>query len=89
DNVHIIKDNMFELPPLFRLIQDQSGTPWDEMYKVFNMGHRMELYIPREIAADIINISNEFGIEAQIIGRVEKSDSKKLTIISEFGTFQY
>lgn len=89
DNVHIIKDNLFELPPLFRLIQDQSGTPWDEMYKVFNMGHRMELYIPREIAADIINMSNEFGIEAQIIGRVEKSDSKKLSIISEFGTFQY
>ncbi|MDG2081673.1 MAG: AIR synthase-related protein [Bacteroidales bacterium] len=89
DNVHIIKDNLFELPPLFRLIQDQSGTPWDEMYKVFNMGHRMELYIPREIAADIIDMSNEFGIEAQIIGRVEKSDSKKLSIISEFGTFQY
>lgn len=89
DNVHVIKDNMFELPPLFKLIQEQSGTDWKEMYQVFNMGHRMELYLAPEYAEEIINISKEFGVDAQIIGRVEASDTKKLTINSEFGTFEY
>lgn len=89
DNVHVIKDNLFPLPPLFRLIQEESGTDWKEMYKVFNMGHRMEIYVPQEIAENIIAISKEFGVEAQIVGRVEAGESKKLTIISEFGTFEY
>lgn len=80
DNLHIIKDNLFEIPPLFRIIQEQSGTSMAEMYKVFNMGHRMELYVPEEIAADLISISESFGIEAKIVGRCEKSDAKKLTI---------
>jgi phosphoribosylformylglycinamidine cyclo-ligase len=89
DNVHVIKDNLFELPPVFRLIQEQSGTDWKEMYKVFNMGHRMELYVPKEIAQDIIAISKSFNVDAQIIGRVEHFKGKKLTINSEFGTFLY
>ena len=89
DNVHIIKDNMFDLPPLFQLIQKESGTDWKEMYKVFNMGHRMELYVPEEIAKDIITISNSFNVDAQIIGRVEGFEGKKLTIDSKFGTFIY
>ena len=89
DNVHVIKDNMFELPVLFKLIQDESGTDWKEMYKVFNMGHRMELYVPKEIADDIIAISESFNVEAKIIGRVEAFEGKKLTINSEFGTFIY
>lgn len=89
DNVHVIKDNLFPLPPLFRLIQEESGTDWKEMYKVFNMGHRMEIYVPQEIAENIIAISKEFGVEAQIVGRVKAAESKKLTIISEFGTFEY
>ncbi len=89
DNVHVIKDNLFELPPLFKLIQEQSGTDWKEMYKVFNMGHRMELYVAPEHAEAIINISKEFGVDAQIVGRVEASATKKLTIRSEFGTFEY
>lgn len=89
DEVHIIKDNLFPIPTLFNLIQEQSQTPWEEMYKVFNMGHRMELYVPQEIAESIINISESFGIPAQIIGRVEKSESKKVTIRSEFGEFIY
>jgi phosphoribosylformylglycinamidine cyclo-ligase len=89
DNVHIIKDNMFELPPLFKLIQEESGTDWKEMYKVFNMGHRMELYVPQEIAEDIILISESFNVEAKIIGRVENLEGKKLTISSEFGIFTY
>ena len=89
DNVHIIKDNMFELPPLFKLIQEESGTDWKEMYKVFNMGHRMELYVPQEIAEDIILISESFNVEAKIIGRVENLEAKKLTISSEFGIFTY
>jgi len=89
DNVHVIKDNMFELPVLFKLIQDESGTDWKEMYKVFNMGHRMELYVPMEIANDIIAISESFNVEAKIIGRVEAFEGKKLTINSEFGTFIY
>ena len=89
DNVHVIKDNMFELPVLFKLIQDESGTDWKEMYKVFNMGHRMELYVPKEIAEDIIAISESFNVEAKIIGRVEAFEGKKLTINSEFGTYIY
>jgi phosphoribosylformylglycinamidine cyclo-ligase len=89
DDVHIIKDNLFETPPLFRMIQEQSGTDWKEMYKVFNMGHRMELYVPEEIAQSIIEISQSFNIEAQVIGRVEESQKKKLTITSEHGTFIY
>ena len=89
NDVHVIKDNMFELPPLFKLIQEESGTDWKEMYKVFNMGHRMELYVPEEIAKDIIAISNSFNVDAQIIGRVECFKGKKLTINSEFGTYIY
>ena len=89
NNLHIIKDNLFELPPLFKMIQEQSQTDWKEMYQVFNMGHRMELYVPNEIAEDIIAISNKFNVDAQIIGRVESSDSKKLTIKSIFGKYIY
>ena len=89
DNVHVIKDNLFPVPPLFQLIQEQSGTDWKEMYQVFNCGHRMELYVPAEIAEDIIAISKSFAIEAQIVGRVEASETKKLTIQSEYGTFEY
>ena len=89
DNVHVIKDNLFPVPPLFQLIREQSKTDWKEMYQVFNCGHRMELYVSAEVAQDIIEISKSFHIEAQIVGRVEKSDSKKLTIASEYGTFEY
>ncbi|MFC4210980.1 AIR synthase related protein [Pedobacter lithocola] len=89
DDIHVIKDNLFPVPPLFKLIQEESGTDWKEMYKVFNMGHRMELYVSEEIAADIIEISKSFNIDAQTIGRVEKSDKKQVTISSEKGTFVY
>ena len=89
NDLHVIKDNMFEIPPLFELIQKESATDWQEMYKVFNMGHRMELYVPEEIADDIINISNSYNVAAQIIGRVESSDVKKLTIKTSKGTFIY
>ncbi|ERJ59472.1 AIR synthase related protein [Sphingobacterium paucimobilis] len=89
DNVHVIKDNLFPIPPLFDLIQKESNTDWQEMYKVFNMGHRMELYVPAEIAQDIIQISTSFGIPAQIIGRVEASDKKQVTVSSPYGTFIY
>jgi len=89
DNLHVVKDNLFPLPPLFRLIQEQSGTAWQEMYQVFNMGHRMELYIPESIASDLIQISKSFNIDARIIGRVEVAEGKTLIIKSEFGTFQY
>ncbi|MBL6647262.1 MAG: phosphoribosylformylglycinamidine cyclo-ligase [Flavobacteriaceae bacterium] len=89
DNVHVIKDNLFEVPPLFQLIQQQSGTDWKEMYQVFNMGHRLELYVPEAIAADLIAISESFGVPAQIVGRVESSDAKALTITSDKGTFRY
>jgi phosphoribosylformylglycinamidine cyclo-ligase len=89
DDIHVIKNNLFPIPPLFKLIQEQSGTDWKEMYKVFNMGHRMELYVPQEIAQNIIEISKSFNIDAQIIGRVEKSDQKQVTIESEKGTFVY
>lgn len=89
DNVHVIKDNLFPIPPLFKLIQEESNTDWQEMYKVFNMGHRMEVYCPKEIAEGIIEISKSFGIDAQIVGRVEASEEKKLTIESPYGTFMY
>ncbi len=89
EELHIIKDNMFDVPPLFKLIQEQSGTDWREMYQVFNCGHRMELYVPEEIAEEIIGISQSFNVDAQIIGRVEASDKKKLTITSEYGEFVY
>ncbi len=89
ENLHIIKDNLFEVPPLFKLIQEQSKTSWREMYQVFNCGHRMELYVPRDIAEDLINISQSFGVAAQIVGKVEKSDSKKLSISSAYGKFEY
>lgn len=89
DDLHILKDNLFDVPPLFKLIQEQSGTDWKEMYKVFNMGHRMELYVPKEIASNIIEISKSFNVDAQIIGRVESKGEKKLTIQSEFGKFVY
>lgn len=89
ENVHVIKDNLFEIPPLFKLIHEESGTDWKEMYKVFNMGHRMELYVPEEVASSIISISESFGVEAQIVGRVEKSDKTQLTIQSPYGEFKY
>lgn len=90
NDLHIIKDNLLEIPPLFKAIQEESGTDWKEMYKVFNMGHRMEIYLPEKYAESVIQISNSYGIEAQIIGRVEKSDSgKKLTISGENGKFDY
>ena len=89
ENLHIIKDNMFNIPPLFKLIQEQSKTDWKEMYQVFNCGHRMELYVKPEVAEDIIAISKSFNVNAQVVGRVESSDEKKLTIQSEYGTFNY
>jgi phosphoribosylformylglycinamidine cyclo-ligase len=89
DNVHVIKDNLFPIPPLFQLIQAQSKTDWKEMYQVFNCGHRMEVYVPQEIANDIIEISKSFGVDAQIVGSVAANSTKKLTIKSEFGVFEY
>jgi phosphoribosylformylglycinamidine cyclo-ligase len=89
DHLHIIKDNLFPVPPLFKLIQEQSKTDWKEMYQVFNCGHRMELYVDQAIANQIIEISKSFGVEAQIVGRVEASHTKKLTIQSEYGVFEY
>ncbi|WP_420319998.1 AIR synthase related protein [Flagellimonas sp.] len=89
DDLHIIKNNMFPIPPLFKLIQQQSGTDWKEMYQVFNCGHRMELYVDEAIAADIISISESFNVDAQVVGRVEESNGKKLTIQSEYGKFEY
>ncbi|MFB5944884.1 AIR synthase related protein [Albibacterium profundi] len=89
ENLHVVKNNLFPLPPLFKLIQEESGTNWQEMYKVFNMGHRMELYVPPHLAEEIIQISESFGIAAQKIGYVEKAESKKVSIHSEFGTFTY
>ena len=89
DNVRVVKDNLFPVPPLFKTIQEQSGTDWKEMYKVFNMGHRMEIYLSPEYAEEVIAISKSFGIDAQIVGRVEASEKKELIIKSEFGTFEY
>jgi len=89
DELHIIKDNLFPIPPLFRLIQEQSGTDWKEMYQVFNCGHRMEIYVNPQVAEDLIKISKNFGVDARIVGKVEESPLKKLTISSEQGTFTY
>ena len=89
NSLHIVKDNMFKLPPLFRMIQESSGTDWKEMYKVFNMGHRLEIYTNEKAAEEMIQIAKEFNIEAQIVGHVEASDKKQLTIKSQFGTFEY
>ncbi|AEK23067.1 AIR synthase [Capnocytophaga canimorsus Cc5] len=89
DNLHIIKDNLFEVPPLFKLIQEESKTDWKEMYQVFNCGHRMELYVNKAIAEDIIAISKSFNVDARIVGRVEASDRKQLTIKGEYGVFEY
>jgi phosphoribosylformylglycinamidine cyclo-ligase len=89
DNLHIIKDNLFDLPPLFKMIHEESQTSWPEMYKVFNMGHRMEIYIDEAYAEDIISISKSFNVDAAVIGRVEDASTKKLTIKSEFGEFTY
>ncbi|RZL43078.1 MAG: phosphoribosylformylglycinamidine cyclo-ligase, partial [Pedobacter sp.] len=89
NDVHVIKDNLFPIPPLFQLIQEQSQTDWKEMYQVFNCGHRMELYVPEAVAQQIISISESFGVQAQIVGRVEEFTGKKLTIKSEFGVFEY
>ncbi|MGE0636712.1 MAG: AIR synthase related protein [Bacteroidia bacterium] len=89
DNLHIIKDNLFPTPPLFKLIQEQSGTSWQEMYKVFNMGHRMEVYVAPEQAQAIIDVAKSFNIDAQIVGRCEEGTGKSLTIKSEYGVFEY
>jgi phosphoribosylformylglycinamidine cyclo-ligase len=89
DNLHIIKDNLFPIPPLFSLIQQESGTSWQEMYKVFNMGHRLEVYLPGDVAQIVIDIAKSFGIDAQVIGRVESYSGKKVTIQSEVGEFIY
>ena len=89
DELHVVKDNLFDVPPLFQLIQEQSGTDWKEMYEVFNMGHRMELYVPEAVASTLISISESFGVAAQIVGRVEASAKKQLTISSPYGEFRY
>lgn len=89
NNCRVVKDNMFPVPPLFKTIKEQSGTAWDEMYKVFNMGHRLEVYLSPEHAEEVIAISKSFNIDAQIVGRVEESDKKELIIKSEFGEFIY
>ena len=89
ENLKVVKDNMFPVPPLFKLIQKESGTDWKEMYKVFNMGHRLEVYLPEEYAAQVIAISESFGIDARIVGRCEASDKTELLIESEFGRFEY
>jgi phosphoribosylformylglycinamidine cyclo-ligase len=89
DKLHIIKDNLFDIPPLFRIIHEQSGTDWKEMYKVFNMGHRLEFYVPEKIAPQIIDIARSFGIDGKIVGRVEASEEKQVTVKSPFGEFMY
>jgi len=89
DNLKVVKNNLFAVPPLFNIIQKESGTDWKEMYKVFNMGHRMEIYLPKEYAERVIEISKSFGVDAQIVGYCEASDKKELLIESEFGKFEY
>jgi phosphoribosylformylglycinamidine cyclo-ligase len=89
DHLHIIKDNLFPVPPVFQMIREESGSPWKEMYEVFNMGHRMELYVPEEVAETVIAISGEFGLEGRIVGRVEAGKDSRVSILSEFGEFQY
>ena len=89
ENLHVVKNNLFDVPPLFRLIQEQSGTPWTEMYKVFNMGHRFEIYIPEQYSEKIIDISRSFGIDARIVGFCEPSEKPRLTIRNDYGDFFY
>jgi phosphoribosylformylglycinamidine cyclo-ligase len=89
NDMHIIKDNLFPVPPLFKLIHDQSGTDFKEMYKVFNMGHRLEVYLPEQYAQEVISIAAGFNVDARVIGRVESFKGKKVTIRSEYGTFEY
>jgi phosphoribosylformylglycinamidine cyclo-ligase len=89
DNMHVIKDDLFPVPPLFKIIHDQSATPWEEMYKVFNMGHRFEIYTDKKSASEIVDIASKFNLDAKVVGRCESSDSKRLTIKSEYGTFKY
>ena len=89
ENVRVVKDNLFPIPPLFKTIQEQSHTDWSEMYKVFNCGHRFEIYLPSEYAEEVIAISKSFGIDAQVVGRVEESEKTELIIKSEFGEFHY
>ena len=89
DNLHIVKDNLLPTPPLFKMIQEESGTDWKEMYQVFNMGHRLEAYVPESIAQELIDTAKAFNIDAQIIGRVESSNHKQVTIKSQYGTFEY
>lgn len=88
-NLHVVKDNLFDIPPLFEIIQKESGTSWEEMYKVFNMGHRMEVYIPEKYARDIIAISESFNVDAKIVGYVDASEETSLTISSDYGSFKY
>jgi phosphoribosylformylglycinamidine cyclo-ligase len=89
DNMHIVKNDLFPLPTLFRLIHEQSGTSWEEMYRVFNMGHRFEIYTNSKNAAEIISIASGFNLEAKVVGYCEASEKKRLTINSEFGKFEY
>ncbi len=89
EGLHVVKDNLFDIPPLFKIIQEESGTPWQEMYKVFNMGHRMELYLPEEFAHQVIEISKHFNIDAKVIGRVESFHQKQVTVRSHVGEFFY
>jgi phosphoribosylformylglycinamidine cyclo-ligase len=89
EDLHVIKDNLFDVPPLFKIIQEESKTPWKEMYKVFNMGHRMEIYLDEKIAQQVCEIAGQFNIDAKVVGRVEKNDRKQVTIRSEFGEFVY
>ncbi len=89
DRLHIIKDNLFPLPPVFRYIRESSGTPWKEMYQVFNMGHRMEIYLPEQTAGEIIRIADSFHIEARIVGHVGRSEQRRLTLVTPYGTFDY
>jgi phosphoribosylformylglycinamidine cyclo-ligase len=87
--MRVVKDNLFPVPPLFKTIQQQSESDWAEMYKVFNMGHRFEVYLPKEYAEEVISISKSFGVDAQIVGKVEEGEGKTVVIQSEFGTFEY
>jgi phosphoribosylformylglycinamidine cyclo-ligase len=89
DNLHVVKDNLFPVPPLFKMIHEESGTEWQEMYKVFNMGHRMEIYTDEKTAEGIIGISKSFNVDAKIIGHVEENQGRKVTVTTEMGTFVY
>jgi phosphoribosylformylglycinamidine cyclo-ligase len=89
NRLHIIKDNLFPVPPVFMMIQQESSTPWKEMYQVFNMGHRMELYVPEEVAGTILEIATEFSLEARIVGRVEKGETASVTLLTGHGEFRY